>query len=125
MKTKIFSYKNFIGAETDLDKGKFLNNPKAEGQLGCVVPVEEILITKEAKNLLLKAKREGGSFASMMITKHEKEGGSIGLLGHWKHAYCLDDAVLSRDCDLSLLNDLEEVNIDIPEDFMEYVDSKQ
>ena len=29
MKTKIFAYKNAIGATTDLDNGIFLNNPKA------------------------------------------------------------------------------------------------
>ena len=34
MRTKIFAYKNVVGAETDLDNGEFINNPKGVGQLG-------------------------------------------------------------------------------------------
>ena len=118
MKTKIFSYKNFIGAETDLDKGVFLNDPRGNGQLGCVVALEEIEITKEAKDLLRKATREGGSFAPIMIDE-----GSIGLLGHWKHLFNLDAPVLSRDCDLSVLDKLADSEIAIPQEFKAAADN--
>lgn len=118
MKTKIFSHKNFIGAETDLDNGVFLNDPKGEGQLGCVVALAEIEITKEAKELLRTAKREGGSFASIMIDK-----GSIGLFGFGKHLFDLDKPVVSRDCDLSALDDLADSDIEVPSEFIEVAET--
>ena len=125
MKTEIFAYKNFIGALTDIDNGKFLNDPRGEGQIGCVVPVDEILITKEAKDLLLKAKREGGSFSPIMLIKALDGRCSIGLLGLEKHAYNADGALISRDCDLSVLDNMLDSEIGIPKDFIDYVDSVQ
>jgi len=42
MRTKIFAYKSILAAETDLEGGKFLNNPANDSEMGCVVPVNEI-----------------------------------------------------------------------------------
>lgn len=117
MKTKIFAYKNFIGAETDVDNGIFLNDPKGESQLGCVIPLEEIEITKEAKQLLRKATREGGSFAPVMLNE-----GSIGLLGFSSHLFNVDKPMLSRDCDLSVLDKLADSDIEVPAVFIEFID---
>jgi len=123
MRTKIFAYKGVIGAETDLDNGKFINNPKDGGQLGCVIDTKEVDITKEAKELLRSAKREGGSFAPIMLTKHTDGGSSIGLMGFWKHLFAEEDLCIGRTCETSVLDDCNETEIEIPVGFITFVDS--
>ena len=117
VKTKIFAYKNFVGAETDLNEGKFLNDPLAEGQLGCVVPLEECIITPLALELLKNATREGGSFASIMVME-----GSIGLLGGWKHLFDSRDDLLSRDCKKDYLDKIAVEDFTVPQDFIDHID---
>jgi hypothetical protein len=116
MKSKIFAYKGIVGAETDLENGVFANNPKAEGQIGCVIPIEEIEITQEAIDLIKKAPRESGSFASIMLMDNH-----IGLLGFHKHVFQGEKLCISRDCKLSTLDKLTVVDY-IPEDFKQFVD---
>ena len=123
MKTKIFAYRGCIGAETDLENGKFLNDPKSGGQLGCVISTTEIDITKEAKELIRNAPREGGSFAPIMLTKHDDgSGSSIGLMGFWKHCFAGEDLCIGRTCEKEVLDDCNETVMEIPEDFIEFVD---
>lgn len=119
MKTKIFAYKGILGAETDLENGVFLNNPKASGQLGCVIPIEEIEITQEAIDLLKKAPREKGSFAPITLMET-----SIGLLGFQKHLFKGEDLCIGRDCKLSTLDKLTVVDY-IPDDFKQYIDEEE
>jgi len=125
--TKIFAYKENLGAMTDLDNGEFINDPKVPGQLGCVVDCKNVDITKEAKELIKKAKREGGSFAALMLTKHaetvdKKMGeGSIGLAGFWKHHYGTE-VEIGRDCELEVLELCNEVEIEVPEDYKAFID---
>ena len=122
MKTKIFAYKGVIGAMTDLDEGKFINNPKDVGQLGCVIDTNEVDITSEAKEVLRNARREGGSFAPIMLTKHTDGTSSVGLMGFWKHIYVGEDLCIGRTCNTSVLDECNEVEIEIPEGFKEVVD---
>lgn len=122
MKTKIFAYKGVIGAETDLDKGKFLNNPKAGGQLGCVIDTSEVQITKEAKELIKNAPREGGSFAPIMLTRANDGRTSVGLFGFWKHIFHGEDLCIGRTCDTSVLDECEEVEIELDKDFVKIID---
>ncbi|MFA5207415.1 MAG: hypothetical protein WC428_02045 [Candidatus Paceibacterota bacterium] len=124
MRTKIFTYKGVIGAETDLDNGKFLNSPKDGGQLGCVIDTKEIDITKEAKELIKSAPKEGGSFAPIMLTKHsDGSGSSVGLMGFWKHLFAGDELCIGRTCETSVLDDCNEIEIEIPEEFKKVVDA--
>lgn len=124
MKTKIFAYKGALGAETDLDKGNFLNNPKDVGQLGCVISTKEIQITQEAKDLLKKAPREGGSFAPIMLTEASDDfESSLGLMGFWKHLFVGEDLCIGRICQTSVLDDCEVVEMEIPKEFRELIDS--
>jgi hypothetical protein len=117
MKTRIFSYKNAIGATTDLDNGIFLNNPKAEGQIGCVVSLDEVEITAEAQSLLQTVPLESGSFGMLMINKS-----SIALTGFWVHLYIGEDLCLGRDADLSGILALTPTEIELPVEFIEAVD---
>lgn len=124
MNSKIFEYKGYLAAETDLNNGVFINKPLEPGQLGCVIDTKNVDITKAAKELIKKAKREGGSFADIMLTKHNDGGSSIGLLGGWKHNFgTLENFCISRDCDLSVLDNCNEVKMDAPQDFREFIDS--
>jgi len=125
MRTKIFEYKGVLGAKTDLDNGKFINDPKGERQLGCVIDTCEIDITVGARQLLLNALKEDGSFAPITLIRHEDgSGSSIGLLGFWKHLFNGEDICIGRDCDKSILYDCNEVSeMEIPEKFKEAVDS--
>jgi hypothetical protein len=124
MKTQIFAYKGNLGISIDMENGKFINNPTDSGQLGCVVDTTEIQITKEAKELIKRAKREGGSFADLMLTKHTSGGSSIGILGFGK-VNMGTDFMIGRDCELSILDDTEEVELQIPEEYKEFIDTKK
>ena len=126
MRAQIFAYEGVLGAITDPENGLFLNDPKQPGQLGVVIPVEEIDITSEAISLLKAAKREGGSFSSIMLTRHSANDmtskASIGLLGGLgKAVFTGDDLMIGRDCDTSIL-DMCTVKEDIlPLDFVDFV----
>jgi len=124
MRTKIFTYKGVIGAETDIENGKFINDIKAGGQLGVVVDTKEIDITKEAKQLIKSAKRERGSFAPIMLTQHGGgHGSSIGLFGFGYHLFAGEDLCIGRTCETSVLEDCTEVEIELPAEFKKLVDS--
>lgn len=124
MKAQIFAYKGNLGATTDPENGKFLNKPLEEGQLGCVISTKEVMITAEAKELLKKARREGGSFAEIMLIKHnDGSGSSVGLLGFRKHHFG-QDFCISRDCDLSVLDDIEIVETEAPEGYRQFIDKR-
>ncbi len=125
MKTaQIFAYKGNLGATTDIENGKFINDIQSPGQLGCVIHTSEIQITKEAKAIIKNARREGGSFAGLMLTKHsDNSGSSIGLMVFGKHHYGTD-VTIGRDCEKSVLDDCEEIDMEAPEDYKQFIDSK-
>lgn len=121
-RTKVFAYKGVLGAIVS-PGGKFLNDPRAEGQLGCVIDSRDVEITPEAKRLLRQAPRQGGSFASIMLTRHaDGSGSSLGLLGFGYVMYHGEDLAIGRDCDLSVLDDMVEIEIDLPKGFRIVVD---
>ena len=125
MKTQIFAYKGIIGATTDLDSGKFINNPKSKSQLGCVISSKEIEITKEAKELLRCAPREGDSFAPIMLTRHTNGTSSIGLIGFHTHLFKGKNLCIGRTCDIEILNDMDDTDIMIPEGFIRTIDDHE
>ena len=115
-----------MGTITDPENGLFLNDPKQPGQLGVVIPVEEIDITSEAISLLKAAKREGGSFSSIMLTRHSsddvKSKASIGLLGGLgKSIFTGENLMIGKDCDTAIL-DMCTIKKDIlPLNFVDFV----
>lgn len=128
MKTQIFAYKNNLGATTDIEGGTFINDIKGPGQLGCVISTSEIQISTDAKELIRKASREGGSFAEIMLTKHNDNNvhgkSSIGLMGFRLHHFG-EDFNISRDCELSVLEDCEEVVDNIPQGYKDFIDKNE
>lgn len=124
MKTQIFEYKGNLGATTDFENGKFINDPKAPGQLGCVIDVNEIEISENAKNLIRSANREGGSFAELMLTEHGDGGASIGLMGGVKHHFGKNFSI-GRTCSLSVLDKIISTNIEAPDDYKSFIDENE
>jgi len=125
MKTRVFAYNGILAAETDMIKGKFLNNPLGDGQLGCVIDSKEVEITKDAKEIMKSLPKTGGSFAAIMLTKHDDGGSSLGLMGGGKHLFTGEDRAIGRTCDHSVIDDFTEVSDDIiPDDFKKYVDEE-
>lgn len=118
---RYFTYKGAVGANSDLKSGEFLNDIKAPGQLGVIAKFENVGMPKEVKEIFLnRHKREGGSFATTMINK-----GSMGSLGFGKHLLAKTEKELieiSRDCDLSLLDECVVVDNEVPEDFKKFID---
>ena len=124
---KFFEYKGHIGANSDLENGKFLNDPKAPGQLGVISLVENIGLPNEVKLLILKKyRREGGSFANMMLTTSTSSNQSIGILGHNCHLITTEnkDVMISHDCDLQVLDNCVIIENNPPEDFKQLIDEK-
>lgn len=123
----IFAYNGNLGM-TISAKGKFINDPFAPGQLGAVISTDEVEISKEAKVLIKKAKRDGGSFAELMLTKHAGDAvkahgkSSIGVMG-MHHVHLGQDFSIGRTCSLSVLEDCTEIENNPPEDYKDFVDS--
>ena len=132
MKTKIFTYKNHLGidmGEKPEDVEGLINDPTADGELGTVLRTDAIEITKDAKEMIRAAKREAGSFAPIMLTKHaeeavEKHGkSSFSVMGYGKVAISREQVLIGSSCDVSVLDDMIEVEEEAPEEFRQFVDS--
>ena len=119
---RIFEYKGVVGAEIDMDNGKFINNPGDPGQLGCVINTADVAISPTAAQIISRARREGGSFATLMLTKHaDGSGSSIGIMGFGK--VMLGKALeIGRDCDTSVLKDCTICELEAPKDFQKFID---
>lgn len=121
MTAEIFAYKGNLAASINMD-GKFLNNPSEQGQLGCVIAADHVKISPDAVALIKGARREGGSFAELMLTKHnDGSGSSIGIMGFGKVHFGTKFNI-SRDCDLSVLDSCVVEEIEAPEDYKNFID---
>lgn len=128
---QIFSYKNYVGALSDIENGNFINDINDGMQLGVVVKSQEIEITSLAIDAIKNVKRAPGTFAPIMVTKSDPSvvdqygEYTIALFGFRKHAFSMDDEMISRDCDLTGLDTLTiNDDIEIPQDFKEFVDEQ-
>jgi len=120
---KIFAYKGHVGCLIDIN-GKFINDPKQPGQLGCVIDVTETTINKDAKDILKRVGKEGGSFAPLMFTEHHNGGASIGVMG-FGAVYLGTQSVIKigRTCQTSVLDKCTLVEEEAPKEFKDFIDS--
>jgi hypothetical protein len=129
MKTKIFTYKGWLGVESSEKAEGIIAKPEG-GNLGVVVKTDCCEITPEAKQVFKNAGREGGSFAPFMLTTHVGQGtahgkSSFGWLGGYLNADEFANIKLGRDCDKKAIDDMIEVsNMTIPEEFKKFVDQE-
>lgn len=119
MIAKIFEYKGGIAAISDPSKyEELLNNLSTGSHMGIVMKTEDVGITEEAMKRLKKARREAGSFAAIMLTKHDPSiheiagKSSLCLFGFENHLFCGDDLCIGRTCDLSALDDVEVITLE-------------
>lgn len=125
----IFAYNGNLGMIVNAE-GKFINDPFAPGQIGSVISTNEVEISKEAKDLIKKAKRDRGSFAELMLTNHtgsavEAHGkSSIGVMG-MGYVHLGTKFSIGRTCSLSALEDCAEIENNPPEDYKAFVDSAE
>lgn len=131
MKTKIFMYKGWIGVQSSPDSDGLIAKPGG-GNLGVVIRTDACEITPEAKKVFKDCRREGGSFAPFMLTKHEGQAtgahgrSSFGWLGGYLNAAPISEVKIGRDCDKEALSDMVEVeNMEIPEDFKTFIDEQE
>lgn len=126
---QIYAHNNCVGATSDIDGGTFINDIKADGQMGCVVAVGEVSITSDALELMKTSyTRAGGSFASTMLTRSAIEGhtSSIAVMGFGLHGIAIHQpAEYGRDCDITVLDEIViDDDMTVPVDFIEFVDNQ-
>jgi hypothetical protein len=128
MTVEIFAHKGYVGADINMN-GKFINDPKAPTQLGCVIDTAHVKISPEAVRIIKTAKREGGSFAELMLSKHSPLANpdfgksSIGIVGGGKVMIGKEKQIMiGRDCDLSVLHDCSIEEFEAPDDFKCFVE---
>lgn len=121
----IYAHNNSVGATSDLENGTFINDFKADGQMGLVVAVENISITSKALELMKNNHtRAGGSFSCIMVTRCDDGSSNIGVMGFGLHGISIDEPTeFSRDCDLTVLDEIEvDDDMTIPADFIAFID---
>ena len=124
---QLFAYKGHLGSMADMDNGSFLNDLSNGQQLGVVVHSRDVEMTSEAKDVLRQARREGGSFAAIMLTAHaDGSGSSLGVGGFGHMHFGPEEIAIGRDCDLSVLDDCETNDeIEVPQDFKDLVEQEK
>lgn len=129
MKTRIFTYKGWLGIESSPEAEGLVAKP-GNGNMGCVLRTDCVEITPEAKQVFNNAKREGGSFAPFMLTTHKGAGvehgkSSVGWLGGYLQACEFADVLIGRDCDKKAVEYMIEVaDMEIPSEFKQLVDKE-
>lgn len=131
-RTKIFVYNGFLGIESGFDVDGLIADPQSQpGSLGFVIKTDCIEITTEAKDAFKRAKRDGGSFATTMLTEHDpsivdKHGkSSFGFLGGPLFMQKVSELEIGRTCTLSSLDDMILNDaMEIPDGFKVAVDKE-
>lgn len=121
MKTQIFAYKNIVGISAG---DKLVNDPCQPGQLGCIVDINEIEISREAYNILRTLKKCRGSLGDVMCwscTDPDEGEAYFGWLGGFK-AMITKETEGDRDFNPSLLKSQIVENLIVPEDFKNAID---
>lgn len=114
MKTRIFVYKDHIGIAAG---DKLVNDPSSPGQLGCIVDLSEVEISKEALDALKTVKKSTSSLGEVMCF-----GNTFGWMGGVKYVFKAQELTADRDYEPKLLEKCI-ADIEVPVDFREFIDS--
>lgn len=115
--TKIFAYNGRVGIEAG---DKFINDPTQEGQLGCVVDLKDVIISREALGILMKIGKSLDSIGDVMCWECDNGQQCFAWLGGFKHLVHMR-AEGDRDYDPTLLESRIK-KVDPPKDFIDYID---
>lgn len=120
MRTSVFTYKGYIGIESDVKAEGLLNSPTQPGQLGFVVDANSVDIQPEALELLKTIKKGSDSLGDVDVFSAGDKivfswlGGPLRLIDPKK-------ITGSRDYNPSLLK--SNVEVKPTEEFIKAVDS--
>jgi hypothetical protein len=120
LRTKVFTYKNYIGIQSNVKAEGLLNNPLQQGQLGFVVDAKFVDIQPEALELLKQIKRSGDCIGDVDVFQSDKCV-VFSWLGEPLQYLDSKTAEGSRDHNPSLLVANNEVIT--PEEFKKFIDS--
>ncbi len=124
MNTLIFEYKGFIGATTDTKNGEFINDINSSNEFGCVIASKNVDISPEAKKLIKETHIRGTDDLEPLMFWKDSDGFSyIGIMGFERHNLG-NPVTISHDSDLSVLDGLNEVDIDAPDEYKIFIDKK-
>src|SRR5574338_1129605 len=115
MKTKIFEYKGFVGIEAG---DQFVNDPTQKGQLGCIVKIENVEISKGAFDFLFSLRKSHDAIGDVMCW-----GEYFAWMGGYKmiiNKNCEGD----RDYNPELLKS-QICEVEPTEDFKNFIDRKE
>jgi len=120
MRTSVFTYKGYIGIESDVKAEGLLNDPSQPGQLGFVVDANSVDIQPEALELLKAIKKGRDSLGDVDVFS---AGDKVifGWLGGPLRLIDPKNTTGSRDYNPSLLKSNSDVKT--PEDFIKAVDT--
>jgi hypothetical protein len=111
MRTKVFSYKGWVGIQSDVKAEGLLNKPLDKGQLGFVLDANFVDISPEALELLKKVPLSGDCIGEVDIFKSQKEI-IFSWLGGPLKMFQPEKISGSSSYDASLITDTVDVEID-------------
>ena len=120
MRTQVFSHKNYIGIQSDVNTDGLLNDPKQKGQLGLVIDLSFVDVSDTALKLLKKIKKNHGSLGDIMIFS-SGETSIFSWIGYTIRVLDVNRCEADRDYNPSLIKTTVANNP--PENFIKYIDS--
>lgn len=116
--TKVFIYKGIVGIQSEETSDAIITKPGG-GSLGCVCDADKVKISKEALEALKKIPQGNDGLGEIDVFKSGDKT-IFGWLGGYIKAFNPNNIETSRDYDPNLLKSSEDV--EIPKEFMEFVD---
>lgn len=111
--TRIFAHNGRVGIEAG---DKFINDPTQPGQLGCIVDLKYVVISREALDVLKKVKKSHDAIGDVMCWQCDDGMQCFGWMGGMKYLLHTN-ADADRDYNPSLLESRVQ-QVDAPEDFI-------
>jgi len=118
-RTKVFAYRGLIGIKSTWDAEGLINDPTADGQLGFVIDASHVDISEEALGLLKKIKKSSDDIGDVMAYKAQDGMTIFAWMGGIQRVLT-NQHEADNEYDPSTLTTTE---VEIPEDFKEYVDN--
>jgi hypothetical protein len=124
MKTKIFEYKGFVGAESNYNAEGLLNNPEDPKQLGFVLDGRYVDISPKAFEIIKTFGNSYDDIGVLDVFKSDNGTTIVSMLGGPKFLFGKEgqENVGSNSSDFSLLENRIKGDVEAPEDFKEFID---
>jgi hypothetical protein len=111
MRTQVFSYKGWVGIQSDVTAEGLLNKPLDKGQLGFVIDAAFVDISPEALDLLKQVKKSGDCIGDVDIIK-SRDKVLFLWLGSPLKMFKPEQVTGSKEYDASLITETKETVVD-------------